>query len=136
MGWDVSFTIHCECDRCNHSEDYDVDEPMSDAAVEIYIADEGWTYKDGEMLCEDCASETEDVDAFTDKCLSCWHYCARHCPQYKMSCERVYEEHYSFKDDPVCEFFMPIGGKKDNTPKYKPTDASLDTFVSTKEVIE
>ena len=29
----------------------------------------------------------------------------------------------------ICPKYMPIGGKKDNTPKYKPTDASLIKFI-------
>ena len=130
MGWEVSFTIHCKCDRCETSDDYDVDEPMNDYEVENYLEKEGWNWRDGETLCSACYEGTKGKDEFTDKCRSCWHYLTDwHCPQYKMSCEDVYDMLDVDLNEPVCPKYMPIGGKKDNTPKYKPTDASLTNFI-------
>lgn len=128
MSWDVSLTIHCECDRCGTSEDYDVDEPMTDFEVDSFLEGEGWNWRDGETLCSACYEETKGKDEFTDKCRSCWHCCVQYCPQYKVYCESVYEMLDKGFDEPVCPKYMPIGGKKDNTPKYKPTDASLANF--------
>ena len=130
MSWDVSFTIHCECDRCGHSEDYDMDEPMDECEVERFLEREDWMERDGETLCMECYNDTKGIDEFTDKCRSCWHYLVYwHCPQFKMSCEDVYSMLADTDfNEPGCPKYMPIGGKKDNTPKYKPTDASLTNF--------
>lgn len=129
MSWekDVSVIINCHCDRCNRSDTYDLDEELSDSEVETYLEGMGWTFKGGELRCEDCSSECEGEDEFLDRCSSCWHHVAGHCPTYKMSCEDVYSK--VCWDGSECEHYMRIGGKKNDPPKYKPTDASLDRFI-------
>ena len=59
-----------------------------------------------------------------------------YCPHFKKDCDDVYNELWSGNDDEnvVCPSYQPVGGIKNDGPKYKPVDnCSLDGFLKVKE---
>lgn len=137
---EISITIEYTCDKCGCSHSYDCSEPMTiDEIRDHIVSSEEWEYNNGELLCPDCQSE-ESLTEFLDDCL----LCIRHektgrfpneqlyCPHFKMYCEDKYEELWDGDDYyvPKCPDYLPIGGTKNNGPKYKPVEnCSLNKFV-------
>lgn len=139
MGYSASVSVEVECDRCSHMDYFDLDEEANTEDIEDYLEAEGWQFVMGDLLCPDCVEKYGPQNVFLEKCNLCTRHINvqegfdrfLHCPHYKMRCSDVFDNLYEDSDDgsPTCAFYLPVGGIKEEGPKYAPTTASLEGFV-------
>lgn len=140
MSIEFSITIQYQCDECRCYQYYDADEPMTYEEVREHIESEGWEFRNGKLYCEDCKQQTKIESEFVERCWRCIRKLNKgmaeelYCPHYKTDCESVRDELQfkcgDFEHTPKCPAFQPLEGTEEKQPKYKPTDACLDRFVS------